>query len=204
VKIFGIKQDNAATQALYATGADFCRIFESDMNGLYLLSLLLTANHELAEKCLVAGLDTSTSGTAVFKEWAQSWARRAIITNAIRMVRPLPADDSSSTDFNSALQEFKDLPSELAAVVGLEAFDRFVFVMSVLEGYSEPDCRLLLDCSSPDITHARIRVLNQLRGLTENTRQSGEHLSRVSGGARQLATFAGHDRALSCFSITTN
>jgi hypothetical protein len=30
-------------------------------------------------------------GHHVFKEWAESWARRAVIQNAIRMIRPLKA-----------------------------------------------------------------------------------------------------------------
>ena len=44
--MFSTKQ--FATQP-YASAADFCRIFEREMNGLYLLSYLLTADGALAE-----------------------------------------------------------------------------------------------------------------------------------------------------------
>jgi hypothetical protein len=50
----------------------------------------------------------------------------------------------------------------------LPDFDRFVFVMSVLERYSDRDCALLLGCSSADIADARIRVFQQMaRKVTE-------------------------------------
>src|SRR3984885_10550036 len=76
--------------AAYATSTDFCRIFESDMNRLYLLAFLLTTDHASAEKCFVSGLEDSKTGSVVFKDWAQSWARRTIIASAIRMTHPRP------------------------------------------------------------------------------------------------------------------
>jgi DNA-directed RNA polymerase specialized sigma24 family protein len=126
------------------------------MDRLYRLSLLLTADPELAEKCFVRGLEDSRTGNPVFKEWARSWARRTIITNAIRMVGPRPGVSQPVP------QDVNGLSAELAAVLGLDPFDRFVFVMSVLEGYSDRDCRLLLDCSSSDIGQARARALQHL------------------------------------------
>ncbi len=53
---------NAKQSAIqpYATSADFCRIFESDMNRLYLLCYLLTADHGIAEECFVRGLEDTT------------------------------------------------------------------------------------------------------------------------------------------------
>src|SRR5882672_8406520 len=72
----------------YATRSDFCRIFAEDMDGLYSLSLLLTADTELAEKVFVSGLHDCSAGNPVFKEWAQSWARRVIAKNAVRMIGP--------------------------------------------------------------------------------------------------------------------
>ena len=81
----------------YATGADFCRIFQKDMNRFYLLSFLLTGDHSMAERGFVRGLDDSSKGNPVFKKWAESWARRTIIQNAIQMVRPRPTDGSTSS-----------------------------------------------------------------------------------------------------------
>ena len=65
------------------------------MNGLYLLSFLLTGDRTIAEQCFVGGLHIAQEGNQVFKEWAESWARRAIIQNAIRMIRPLKAADGT-------------------------------------------------------------------------------------------------------------
>jgi DNA-directed RNA polymerase specialized sigma24 family protein len=171
VKIFASKRTNASPAQMYATDADFCRIFEDDMDGLYQLSLLLTANSELAEKCFVRGLEGSKSSNPVFKEWAQAWARRAVIINAIRMIGPRPGI-VSVFDRSSSQKAIKGLSDELAAVVDLPAFERFVFVMSVLEGYPARDCRLLLNCSNFDIAEARVRALQRLGKSAEIVRQA--------------------------------
>lgn len=165
---FATKHADAWVETRYASAADFCRIFENDIDHLYRLSLLLTADHDLAERCLLAGLETAKGSSAVFKEWAQSWARRTIITTAIRMIAPRPEDAC-----DGCRGGVKGLPPELAAVIGLKTFDRFVFVMSVLEGYAERDCRPLLECSGSDIAQARTRAFQQLGALAgryESTR----------------------------------
>jgi len=163
VKIPGTKQaDVPPPQTFYATGEDFCRIFKDNLDRLYRLSLLLTADSDLAQKCFVRGLEDSKGSNPVFKEWAESWARRTIIANAIRMIGPRPEILSVGRP-----RDVKRLPPELAAVLGLKPFDRFVFVMSVLEGYPERDLRLLLDCSNFDIAAARARALKRLSVLAE-------------------------------------
>lgn len=161
VRIFGAKRVNTPSNSLYATSEDFCRIFEKDMNRLYLLSLLLTGDPELAQKAFVRGLEDSKAGNPVFKEWAESWAKRTVIINSIRMLGPRPGN-ASVLARKSARKEIPELPEKLAAIVGLAAFERFVFVMSVLEGYSARDCRLLLNCSNFDIAEARAQALQQL------------------------------------------
>ena len=72
----------------YASRGDFCRIFYEEIDNLYRLSFLLTADADKAERCFVSGLEDSLKGNRVFKEWARSWARRAIIQNAVRVVNP--------------------------------------------------------------------------------------------------------------------
>jgi hypothetical protein len=139
----------------YATKEDFCRIFKADMNRLYLLSFLLTGNHPSAERCFVSGLDDSAKAP-VFKEWAESWARRTIIRNAIQAIRPRPDRNTSS------LGQGTSEPARVAAVVELSAFDRFVFVMAVLEGYSDHECSLFLDCSRDEVIAARTRAFEQV------------------------------------------
>src|ERR1700729_237503 len=74
----------------YASSDDFRQVFDEDMNRLYLLSYLLTADREKAEQCFVSGLDDAIEGNPVFKEWARSWARRVIIANAVSTINPQP------------------------------------------------------------------------------------------------------------------
>jgi hypothetical protein len=149
----------------YAKIEDFCRAFAEGMNELYYLSFLLTANHHKAEQCFVAGLEDSVSSNHVFKEWARSWAKRAIIQKAIRVVMPRPPVASSAS--STVPHSIGELPSQnryfkLDSVLALGEFDRFVFVMSVLEHYSDHDCAMLLGCSTRQIGEARIRAFAQL------------------------------------------
>src|SRR5271166_4326506 len=98
--MLGTKQIVDRKSTPYATSANFCRVFQEDMNGLYLLSFLLTADREKAEQCFVSGLEDSVEGSPVFKEWARSWARRAIVRNAVRVIDPRPKTTDAS---NSAV-----------------------------------------------------------------------------------------------------
>jgi len=56
---------------------------------------------------------------------------------------------------------------EIAAILGLEPFKRFVYVMTVLEGYSDQDCSLLLGCARRDVLAARSRALQQIGSVIE-------------------------------------
>jgi hypothetical protein len=153
---------------LYATGSDFCRVFKEDMQNLYGLSLLLTADPEKAEQCFVAGLDDCAAGNQVFKEWARSWARRAIIKRAIRLIAPEP-ESANGVSQTAVLNHAKDLElqNEISALLDLQSFERFVFVMSVLEGYSNRECELLLGCTHQVLIAARVRALQELARLVE-------------------------------------
>lgn len=154
--------------ALYATDSDFCRIFKEDMQSLYLLSLLLTADPEKAEQCYVSGLNDSSEGNKVFKEWAKSWARRVVIKNAIRAISPATTRQETSqddvTEFGerSRLHAQTGLPAELSAVLSCPSIERFAFVMSFCEGYSDHDCALLLGCMRADVAAARVRALQRI------------------------------------------
>ena len=157
MNIFGVKPNHPPLSVLYATGTDFCRIFQEDMDRLYSLSLMLTGDHELAQKCFVAGLESSKTGNPVFKEWAQSWARRSIVQNTIRMIHPRPTDILPS---HGQLDE--TLPTAVRAIIALPTFDRFAYVLSVLEGYPLQECALLLDCRRDQVNSARMRALQNV------------------------------------------
>jgi DNA-directed RNA polymerase specialized sigma24 family protein len=165
-----------AKPAPYASKADFGQIFHEDMKELYLLSFLLTADREKAEQCFVSGLEDAVEGNPVFKEWARSWARRAIIQNAVRVINPWPVEGnghSRSPSINSASINGdskappSELPAEIAAVLRLEPFERFVYVMTVFEQYSDQECSVLLGCARRDVLAARTRALPQLGSATE-------------------------------------
>jgi hypothetical protein len=158
--------------SLYATGSDFCRIFKEDMNHLYLLSLLLAGDQAGAEKCFVRGLEDSMSSNPVFVEWAQSWAVRKIVHNAIEMIHPRPLNNNNGNGTSNSLSGHKrersiTEPAEIAQILALPAFDRFAFVLSVLERLSDQDCAVLLACTSGELVAARTRALQQIGNLAE-------------------------------------
>ena len=160
-----IVEQNSAN---HAVAGDFCRIFEQDADRLYLLSWLLTADHSKAERCFAGGLEDSAKNSRVFKEWAASWARRMVVQNAIRMLRPQSADSRPS---NRAADHATERP-EISAVLALPPFERFVFVMSVLERYSDQDCALLLDCTRREVMAARARALQRIGSAAETYRKA--------------------------------
>lgn len=164
-----------------AVAADFCRIFDKDMDRLYLLSFLLTADPQLAEVCFVRGLEDAIKSNRVFKVWADAWARRMIIQNAIQMIQPQPVNgDEPGTHRRS---DADGSAARIAAITALPAFERFVFVLSVLERYSDQDCSLLMGSTRAVVIAARTRALQQIGqspdlqrqlsvGIEERARQS--------------------------------
>ncbi len=160
--------------APYATSDDFHQVFDEDMNSLYLLSYLLTADHEKAEQCFVSGVEDAVEGNPVFKEWARSWARRVIIVNAVRAINPRPTEEnihSYSAPVNSNGKTPPVEQVEIAAVLALEPFERFVYVMTVLERYSDQDCSLLLGCARRDVVAARTRAFDQIASVASHFTQ---------------------------------
>jgi DNA-directed RNA polymerase specialized sigma24 family protein len=140
---------------------------ERDHIQLYQLSFLLTRDPAMAERCLVSGLEDCVTGNRAFREWARSWAKRTIVQNAIRELKPRPLH-SNSPRSETILPDIGQLSSgpgghfAIDAVLGLEDLERFVFVMSVLEHYSEHDCGLLLGCSAKEVREARSRAVEEL------------------------------------------
>ncbi len=185
-----MKKSANGRETLYATDGDFCRIFKDDMQSLYLLALVLTAAPEKAEQCFVAGLDDCASGNKVFKAWARSWARRVVITNAIRSFAPglsqetiaqLPNDANIAE--SAAMPDGFHLSPEISALLLLPAKERFAFVMSFCEGYSDHDSALLLGCTRETLVAARLRALEQLKDAasTSNILQAGVVLAAKDG-----------------------
>jgi DNA-directed RNA polymerase specialized sigma24 family protein len=175
--------EDAATR--YASCEDFRRIFEEDLNGLYQLSFLLTGDSQKAERCFVAGLEDCVKESRVFREWARTWAKRVIVKNAIRELHPQSSHANSSVRVPIILSPNRP-ESGLAghfdkdAVSGLADFERFVFVLCVLEGYREHECALLLGCSDLEVREARTQAIKQFANLRSG--RSNRYDSHERGG----------------------
>jgi hypothetical protein len=109
------------------------------MNSLYLLSFLLTADHKRAKQCFISGFENATEGPPVFRDWLYSWACRTIIQSAIRLLNLRPADENwASRAVEPAFDDatFPTDQRQITAILELPSFERLVFVMSVLERFS--------------------------------------------------------------------
>jgi DNA-directed RNA polymerase specialized sigma24 family protein len=147
----------------YASHYDFREIFTEDEAGLRLLALLLTGDRQRAEQCLVQGLnrDNESKDNVAFRDWAHSWSKRAIIKNAIQAVNPSPRQANGHPRGSSA-----KLPRTLAGAVSrLEAFERFVFIMSLVEGYALQECATLLGVSPQEVTLAKSRAVEHVASM---------------------------------------
>jgi DNA-directed RNA polymerase specialized sigma24 family protein len=183
------KANIAAFRGDYAKHGDFRDVFENDMKSLYLLAFLLTANHKQSEQCFGSTVEEAFKEHAVFKEWARSWVKRGLIENAIEIVSPASARNGQKLDVWASGQYETQRACKIDTVTKLAAFERFVFVMSILERYSNWDCSLLLGCSVNTVTRARVRALRNLPDLAATNARGGELPwlpVRASSGTRGL------------------
>jgi DNA-directed RNA polymerase specialized sigma24 family protein len=151
----------------YATREDFLKVFEEDLTPLYQLSFLLTGDHQKGERCFAAGIEDCAKENRVFREWARAWAKRVIVENAIRELHPRRSHSNSSALLRAVFSHNQQSsgPSghfDVQAVLGLADFERFVFVLCVLERYREHECALLLGCSASEVRDARTRAIEEL------------------------------------------
>jgi hypothetical protein len=157
-------------EARYVGSEELLKAFTEDLTGLYQLSFLLSGDHKKAERCLLAGIEDWANSNHIFKESVHSWAKRTIIQNAIRELTPRPIRAELC---RPAYTHTHDLAGDAArhfesdAVLALEDFERFVFVISVLEHYSIHECALLLGCSQQKVREGRMRALF---GLVDSSR----------------------------------
>jgi DNA-directed RNA polymerase specialized sigma24 family protein len=180
----------------YASKEEFVSLFESERMALHRLALLLTANSEAAERCLVLALGECIASSSVSKDWALAWTRRVVIRNAINVVMQ-PREQSSAKMNGNAEGEpvvFSEdgSPGEIAysqPILALPDPDRLVFVICVLEDHSIHDCALLLGRSPQDIDEARQRATDRIKQIHECSDGSpcfGDTLAEVirDGGAK--------------------
>ena len=154
-----IKASLDAAAGCYATCADFCKVFNDSVDRLYTLALLLTADRDRAEHCFLSAFEHCTRSTTIFREWAEAWAKRTTVKTAIRIVfrSQTPTNAQVRAENNEgAVSRMEPL---FTRVLNLAPFDRFVYVMSVLERIPDSECALLLDCVVRDVIDAKERAL---------------------------------------------
>lgn len=139
----------------YVVTSDWEDEFTDKMNCLYLLSFLVTADRQIAETCFSKALDEYVESQVGFMDWAKDDGRRAVIRNAVKIVRPAPKQAYSWLFHTTARSLASAAYQPFAAITSLSAFERFVFVMSVLEAIPEEDCAALLNCSLEDVAIGR-------------------------------------------------
>jgi hypothetical protein len=162
-QIFGGGRDG------HAAREDFLRVFHEDLNGLYQLAFLLTRNHQKAEKCFLSSIDHCAKHNGVFKEWARTWAKRVIVENAIRELKPRPIHPHSPSFPRGS--SHNPAPSgsighfDVDSILDLPDFERFVFALCILEHYREHDCAVLLGCGASAIRRARTWAIVELANI---------------------------------------
>src|ERR1700677_3835529 len=114
-------------RATYPTVTDFFKTFNEEMHSLYLLSFLLTADHDKAEECLVSAMGECVEGIGHFMDWARSWTRAAVLKHAIQMIKPAPehTDHVSFVSLKRSATQAESNP--FAAILLLDPFERFIF-----------------------------------------------------------------------------
>jgi DNA-directed RNA polymerase specialized sigma24 family protein len=166
----------------YASQSDFCKVLEQELKPLYLLAFLLTANHEKAEQCFATTAEQALEEHTVFKDWARSWIKRCLIKNAIGMVFPASAGSIEGREFWSASQPITAVAdNEIDAVTQLPVLERCVFVMSILERYSDWECSVLLGCGTRNVAKVRMQAVRRLPGPVALIPQGDPRASRFMG-----------------------
>jgi hypothetical protein len=126
-------------------------------------------------------IEEAPKGKMVFREWVHSWTRLTLIKVAIRDVL------QGSWRTVQKHDHWWEKPNETGVVAAIEAVthladvERFVFVMSVLEGYSAKECSLLLNCGIEAVLTKRTRALSEL---------PSSHQALLSGGIRSFGCVA--------------
>jgi DNA-directed RNA polymerase specialized sigma24 family protein len=157
-------QISASSDNRYASRDDFRKILDEDLDRLYQLSFLLTGDRQNAENCLVAGIDACANQNRVLSEWVRAWTIRVVVENAIRELTPRPTRSNSSSPPDLRTRESTSPTGYFDAdsLLGLADFDRFVFVLRVLEGYPENECALVLGSSRSQVREACTSAIKKL------------------------------------------
>ncbi len=171
--LFQRKKNRAHDQPKpYMTISEFADIFTCHIGSLYRLSFLLMGDSTKAERCLLNAFEICLTGTAIPDQWSIAWSKLSVVKSAIQLTSPSPTATRTCIIVSHNAEPPVDLPDPLQDVRQLPAFDRFVYVMSILARYRIHECSLLLNCSRRDVAAARKRALLRVAAACEIRRQS--------------------------------
>ncbi len=160
--------DRAFKRSEYDTPEEFRDLFASRGPALLHLAFQLTANSKAAQQCLTVALGDCLSNSSVSKEWIGTWARRAVVRRAIRLIVDTEGPPPAGTPVGQEAlirmrpRSFGMEPVPDLHIMVLRDFERLVFVICILEGYSIQDCALLLGRSRKDVYDAQSRAMDQV------------------------------------------
>ena len=151
----GIQQVRTET----ATRATFCKILKDEMEPLYLLSFLLTANHQLAEQCFLATVEETFEDLTVFNDWALAWIKHNLVKHAARRIFREPGRNSGTA---GSFYGDGERAMVLDRLLELSPMERFAFILTILEGYSLRKCAALMNRGRDEVMQAKISALHKL------------------------------------------
>lgn len=164
-----------------ATPAEYWELINGEMNALYLLSFLLTADKEKAEQCLDQTLDNFVEGQEDFVAWARTRGRDALLKHAIGMMKPDPEATQDEMDFRDGVQ-CPDSSHFFGAIVSLPTFERFVFVMTRIYGQSDTECATHLVTTRWEVSIARELTVQILASNDRGPGQRQTPAARLEAG----------------------
>lgn len=104
------------------------------------------------------------NGVAVATDWAHSWAKRAVIKNAIRLTGLNRGSAKCNAREDGTTQSCHKYLT-ISNILELGDLERVVFVMSVLERYSDRDSAGLLGRVTQEVREARVQALRHIAGF---------------------------------------
>jgi hypothetical protein len=100
------------------------------------------------------------------------WVRRSMILHAIQLLCPRQNHEHQSNEVRLSIGEIsaevRAYPN-LVGIVRLNSFERFVFIMSILEKYSDQECSFFLGCFLRDVINAWIAAFRHLPSVVVPT-----------------------------------
>src|SRR5260370_2801588 len=93
-----------------------------------------------------------------------------MMLQGIRLLGPPPGEETESNGarlsplIGNVPPEVQAYP-DFARIVALNSFERFVFIMSILEKYSAQECSLFLGCFRRDVINAQATAVRHLASV---------------------------------------